>query len=500
MLRATTPLGSTASSSKLLRSFSSAAIVAAPKPNPAKALWRNKGKAGATDEASPDPSSSSGGSRGGLGNVLDSVTLKPRDLSSLAELQPKALTEESVGQVKAFSSQALQAFKNLTIPNLIQKEFSATTRPATVVRSVTLKVKNLIDQSKANSSESSRTVLSQFHPPARVGPTENRLTDTRHCLSSTDGPSGSGKSVVMLQGLAYAQATGWIVLYLPSATPLVNSSTSHVYSPQRALFDQPEFAAQFLQRIAQTNKSVLTSLKTTQPYELLADRTLPIGTSLYSIITQSSAQGRSSPLLLEALFYELSQQSTYPVLLAIDQAQGLFNTTEYVDPTYRKLEAHDLSLPRLLLDYVGGLKNFVSRGFSSPFCHCSSFFPWSGAPNLTCLIQSNGLVLISPSHQSSTTSAALEEHLSSSPYPSYTPLGPSYQHYSSLISSLRKLTVPSRLEKKEALGIVDLLMGFRAIREVGDEGVDDGLFLKALMESDARVREFRKGLESNQVI
>ncbi|SGZ17619.1 BQ5605_C020g09133 [Microbotryum silenes-dioicae] len=404
-----------------------------------KALWRNKGKAGATDE---DASSSSGGSRG-LGNVLESVTLKPKILSSLAELQPNTLTQDSVGQVKAFSSQALQAFKNWTIPSLIQKEFSATTRPATVVRSVTLKVKNLIDQSKGNSSAASRTVL--------------------------NGPSGSGKSVVMLQGLAYAQATGWIVLYLPSATPLVNSSTPHIYSPQRALFDQPQFAAQFLQRIAQTNKTLLTSLKTTQPYELTAD--LPIGTSLYALIIQSSPQDRSAPLLLEALFFELSRQTSHPVLLAIDQAQGLFNTTQYVDPTYRKLEAHDLSLPRLLLDYVGGVKNF-----------------------------SNGLVLISPSHQSTTTSPALEEHLSSSPYPSYTPLGPSHQIYSSLLSSVRQLSVPARLEKKEALGIVDLLMGFRAIREVGQEGVDDGTFMKALMESDARVREFRKGWERNQAI
>ncbi|SDA07269.1 BZ3501_MvSof-1269-A2-R1_Chr6-2g08371 [Microbotryum saponariae] len=254
-----------------------------------------------------------------------------------------------------------------------------------------------------------------------------------------------------------------------SSTPVVNSSTPHVYSPQRALFDQPQFAAQFLQRIAHTNKTLLSSLKTTQPYEFTAD--LPIGTSLYSLITQSSPQDRIAPLLLEALFFELSRQTSHPVLLAIDQAQGLFNTTQCVDPTYRKLEAHDLSLPRLLLDYVGGVKNF-----------------------------SNGLVLISPSHQSTTTSPALEEHLSSSPYPSYTPLGPSHHIYSSLLSSVRQLPVPARLENREALGIVDLLMGFRAVREVGQEGVDNGSFMKALMESDARVREFRKGWERNQAI
>lgn len=37
-------------------------------------------------------------------------------------------------------------------------------------------------------------------------------------LSSPAGPTGSGKSVLMLQTVSYAQATGYVVLYLPSGT------------------------------------------------------------------------------------------------------------------------------------------------------------------------------------------------------------------------------------------------------------------------------------------
>jgi len=43
----------------------------------------------------------------------------------------------------------------------------------------------------------------------------NRSIST-FCLA---GPAGSGKSVLMLQTLSYAQATGYVVLYLPSGTP-----------------------------------------------------------------------------------------------------------------------------------------------------------------------------------------------------------------------------------------------------------------------------------------
>jgi hypothetical protein len=37
----------------------------------------------------------------------------------------------------------------------------------------------------------------------------------------------------------------------------------------------------------------------------------------------------------------------------------LFVRTKYVDPSYRKLEPYHLVIPRMLLDYMAGLRQFV---------------------------------------------------------------------------------------------------------------------------------------------
>lgn len=52
---------------------------------------------------------------------------------------------------------------------------------------------------------------------------------------------------------------------------------------------------------------------------------------------------------------------SFPVLLAIDDVQGLFATSSYIDPNYYPLESYSLSVPRLLLDYISGAKAFVRR-------------------------------------------------------------------------------------------------------------------------------------------
>lgn len=61
-----------------------------------------------------------------------------------------------------------------------------------------------------------------------------------------------------------------------------------------------------------------------------------------------------------------SISSSHPVLLAVDDAQSLFATSKYVDPSYDPIEAFSLSVPRLLLEYISGAKSFVSCALVSP--------------------------------------------------------------------------------------------------------------------------------------
>lgn len=47
----------------------------------------------------------------------------------------------------------------------------------------------------------------------------------------------------------------------------------------------------------------------------------------------------------------------------------------------------------------------------------------------------------------------------------YTPVGTSFDTYGEILSGLKQLAVPPRLERKEAVGVVRMLQGWRGIRE-----------------------------------
>lgn len=47
----------------------------------------------------------------------------------------------------------------------------------------------------------------------------------------------------------------------------------------------------------------------------------------------------------------------------------------------------------------------------------------------------------------------------------YNAVGSSYEIYSEILSGLNKLEVPARLERKEAVGLVQMLQGWRGVRE-----------------------------------
>lgn len=64
---------------------------------------------------------------------------------------------------------------------------------------------------------------------------------------------------------------------------------------------------------------------------------------------------------------DVSAGRSVNVLLAVDEVQALFMTSEYRSPDFTLLESYALSLPRLLLDYISGRKAFVSAIFASIF-------------------------------------------------------------------------------------------------------------------------------------
>lgn len=76
--------------------------------------------------------------------------------------------------------------------------------------------------------------------------------------------------------------------------------------------------------------------------------------------------------------------------------------------------------------------------------------------------------MIAPSLLSTRKSPAMtrflgtEKSTSASPF---NPVGTSFDTYSEILSGLKQLAVPPRLERKEAVGVVRMLQGWRGVRE-----------------------------------
>ncbi|KAI5479188.1 mitochondrial carrier protein [Pseudohyphozyma bogoriensis] len=405
---------------RLARAVSSSSSAFAP-PKKGAFYGKKKGK---------DAEDGAGGA--GSGNVLEQVKAPALDLSGLKTFRPDAITEAAVGEVQAFPAPSITAFKSLTIPSLIQKEFEFTPRPATVVRKITVEAAELIKKNKGKASR-----------------------DSRHILA---GAPGSGKSVVMLQTVSYAQETGWVVLYLPSTTPLIDSSTAHAYSDSQKLFLQPTLSSQLLSKFVAANKPAFKAIKTSKAWEF-GNVKVAAGKGLDELASKGG-DSSISPAVLEALFEELATQKSHPVLLALDDSQSLFGVSSVVDPTYTAVDSFGLSVPRLLLEYVSGVKSFNS-----------------------------GTVLLAPSTQSKRQTRAFTDHVAAPSAPA-----PKDDVYRGVLKGFTTVQVPSRLERKEAVGVVQLLQSWRGVRDP----VSDPSFLKHYVATDGNPRHFTKAFVTTQ--
>ncbi|GAA5914688.1 hypothetical protein JCM8208_000413 [Rhodotorula glutinis] len=419
------------------RSFASTSQACLPPKLSSKAsLYAKNKKNNSADE-------DGAGSGAGVGNVLSEVTLPRPDLSGLKAMHPEDLAKDTVGQVRAFPAPALEAFKALSMPTSLKREHAFTSKPATVVRDATLKMARTLDEAKKAASREARYFLT--------------------------GGKGTGKSSLLLQAVSYAQSTDWIVLYLPSALPLVNSSTPHTYSQQRALFEQPALAANLLSKFSSANKAAFKLLTTTKEHAF-GDKKVAQGKTLEDLAKAAGGDDKLTTAVFEAVMEELAAQNQRPVLLAIDDAQPLFATSKYVDPTYQPLESFALVIPRLLLEFVAGERSFT---------------------NGTILLSASSLAASSfPALDTFLTSTASTPSSRSRPLPSAydTARASSFDTYSAVLSGLERFELPPRLSRKEAVGIVELLRGWRGTREF----VDDKSFLEKLVAADGNPREFAR--------
>ncbi|KIJ55267.1 hypothetical protein M422DRAFT_23875 [Sphaerobolus stellatus SS14] len=358
----------------------------------------------------------------------------------LQTLDPNTITEHSIGQPASFNN--AQMLKAYGVPRTAVLEFRLLEKPCSVVREVTLKSFETLNDCKDKSSIDSRIIMT--------------------------GPSGCGKSFTLLQTVDYALSSGWIVLYVPRTISMLNSSTNYRYDLRTQLYQQPDYSQNILKRLLDVNAEQLKGLKVIRRIRMMRlKNAFTTGTSLTHLIQAGSKDASIAPDVLSVVMEQLAAQTEYPVLLAIDDFQALYCMSEYRGPDFNFIKSMHLSVPRILLDYAGGLKKIRRGAVFGAVSTTNTRYPIP--------VQLQEALKLPLSH-----TAGAYDYRSSSLEP--------YTH------GLRKFEHPAQLSIPEASGLFEL---WAQTSSLHTKPTDD-LFLSKYTESSGNPRNFIwNGLLSN---
>ncbi|KAJ3526093.1 hypothetical protein NMY22_g10309 [Coprinellus aureogranulatus] len=246
---------------------------------------------------------------------------------------PNTLTPKHIGQATSFPTSPTNASKVFGLPNKMFLEYRILSSPTSIIRPITLTLTSSLASLKGSPSSSG---------------------DSRMVLH---GRAGAGKSCALHQAVQYAQAEGWVVVYVPRAVTLVNSTNSYIYDIRTQTYLQPNASYRLLNHIHAANAPLLSKIPLKNSFvsekltvEAVEGKTL---VDLAQAGLKDKSQ-QSAPLVLDALLKGLEEQKDVPVLVAVDDFQSLFHDSAYRDPFFQPIKPHHLSLPRTLLEYSSG--------------------------------------------------------------------------------------------------------------------------------------------------
>ncbi|KAG5983776.1 hypothetical protein E4U55_007175 [Claviceps digitariae] len=178
------------------------------------------------------------------------------------------------------------------------------------------------------------------------------------------GTKLSGKSLVLLQTMAYGLMNGWVVLHIPEGQDLTNGNTefSPIEGTEPMQFAQPVYCLKLLQNIYKANQAVLERLSLKQAWPRLGSD-LKKGASTLADLVLAAKESDSAWPTLNAFWTELTLKGRPPVLFTLDGLAHLNRVSDYRDPSFKPIHAHDLALVRLFIDALSRKTSFPNGGF-----------------------------------------------------------------------------------------------------------------------------------------
>ncbi|EAQ92840.1 hypothetical protein CHGG_01075 [Chaetomium globosum CBS 148.51] len=255
----------------------------------------------------------------------------------LADLGPADMTAaENIARVLSLPAEvqdqlrADEAFKTTQCWGMFRK-------PSVLVRKETVDLTNQMQ----NSAENKKTL---------------RLVVT--------GDKVVGKSMMLLQAMAYAHLNNWIVIHLPEAHELTTAGTEYAPIPgtDPVQYMQPVYVLKLIQAIKRANEQVLSRTYTIQAHPELPQN-MPPNTPLLALANVAKEADGAWPVF-QALWNELTAQKANrpPILLSLDGLSHAMKISDYRSPSFERIHSHDLALMRLFTDALGGGVQFPAGG------------------------------------------------------------------------------------------------------------------------------------------
>ncbi|KAL5531482.1 hypothetical protein ACEPAG_4359 [Sanghuangporus baumii] len=355
-------------------------------------------------------------------------------LETLPAIKKGENLQKYYGKAIRFGEVDRHIMKTFGLPRNVFVDFRILSTPCSVSRRMTESIAKRLDSASQGSSANNRLIMT--------------------------GSAGCGKSYLMLQQVAYALANEWIVMYIPRAHKLVDSSTAYFYDPRTQMYLQPTASNQILQRFLSVNRKLIDQLQLTRDVTFEKRESVAAGQPLKSLFPIAGMEQHMAPMILSIVLEELGKQEKFPVLLAVDEIQALYCKTEYRNQHYEHIKSYHLSLPRLLMEYASG-KRTLNRG-AVLGAISSTITQYPLGPELK-------------------QALSLGEHLNP-----YTKLRKGLLEYA---QGLEPLHVPDKLEYDEAVAIFEIWKKDRALHS---EPTDE-LFLSKYSESSGNARDLVHG-------
>lgn len=171
--------------------------------------------------------------------------------------------------------------------------------------------------------------------------------------NSVVGFKGCGKSGALSQIVYWARKNDWLVVYINSGYNLINTGD---YLEKSKLipdcWDQPQIAMKFLNNMIDAHQDKLRQIPLRTKFQLGRFE----GKTLFDLVEFGSALEAYAADAVVHFRRELSLVEEFPVLLAVDDYNAIYNqSVNFADPESRRyskdmLEGRNFTLARLFFD------------------------------------------------------------------------------------------------------------------------------------------------------